>query len=80
LNLICVQKLPGETVVAKWEAAQQWGFDGIELRGRGSLNDNDGGHVTPSVARQALDSAHGGAPEEGASFRHRNELPWLQGR
>jgi sugar phosphate isomerase/epimerase len=38
MNLICVQEqhLPGDTVVAKWEAAQQWGFDGIELRGRGN--------------------------------------------
>jgi sugar phosphate isomerase/epimerase len=37
MNLICVQEqhLPGETVIAKWEAAQAWGFDGIELRGTG---------------------------------------------
>jgi len=37
MNLICVQEqhLPGDTVLAKWEFAQAWGFDGIELRGKG---------------------------------------------
>jgi sugar phosphate isomerase/epimerase len=36
-NAICVQEqhLPGESVQEKWEVAQAWGFDGIELRGRG---------------------------------------------
>jgi sugar phosphate isomerase/epimerase len=37
MNPICVQEqhLPGDTVVAKWAAAQAWGFDGIELRAKG---------------------------------------------
>lgn len=36
-NPICVQEqvLPGDSLEAKWEAAVEWGFDGIELRGRG---------------------------------------------
>ncbi len=36
-NAICVQEqyLPGETMSEKWDAAQAWGYDGIELRGRG---------------------------------------------
>jgi len=36
-NAICVQEqyLPGDTMAEKWDAAQAWGFDGIELRGRG---------------------------------------------
>ena len=36
-NAICVQEqyLPGDTMSEKWDAAQEWGFDGIELRGRG---------------------------------------------
>ncbi|MFD3443678.1 sugar phosphate isomerase/epimerase family protein [Microbacteriaceae bacterium 4G12] len=34
---ICVQEqhLPGESMAEKWDVAQSWGFDGIELRGRG---------------------------------------------
>jgi sugar phosphate isomerase/epimerase len=37
-NPICVQEqhLPGDTMEEKWEAAQAWGFDGIELRGKGA--------------------------------------------
>ncbi len=36
-NAICVQEqhLPGSDLLEKWDAAQSWGFDGIELRGRG---------------------------------------------
>jgi sugar phosphate isomerase/epimerase len=36
-NQICVQEqhLPGDSVEEKWEAAQAWGYDGIELRGKG---------------------------------------------
>ena len=36
-NAICVQEqyLPGESMAEKWDVAQSWGFDGIELRGRG---------------------------------------------
>ncbi|MCU1424436.1 MAG: hypothetical protein JWM51_727 [Microbacteriaceae bacterium] len=36
-NAICVQEqyLPGATMAQKWEAARSWGFDGIELRGKG---------------------------------------------
>jgi sugar phosphate isomerase/epimerase len=36
-NAILVQEqhLPGDTLAEKWEAAQAWGFDGIELRGQG---------------------------------------------
>ncbi|RZS66432.1 sugar phosphate isomerase/epimerase [Agromyces ramosus] len=37
LNAICVQEqvLEGDTLEQKWEIAQAWGFDGIELRGGG---------------------------------------------
>ena len=37
MNPICVQEqhLPGDTVLDKWRHARDWGFDGIELRGRG---------------------------------------------
>ena len=37
-NAICVQEqhLPGDSMEAKWDTAQAWGFDGIELRGRGN--------------------------------------------
>ncbi|MHA7285574.1 sugar phosphate isomerase/epimerase family protein [Arthrobacter sp. MDT3-44] len=37
-NQICVQEqhLPGTNMAEKWEAAQSWGFDGIELRGAGN--------------------------------------------
>jgi sugar phosphate isomerase/epimerase len=31
------QLLPGDTLLAKWEFAQEAGFDGIELRGRGDF-------------------------------------------
>ncbi len=36
-NPICVQEqyLPGSSMEEKWDVAQSWGFDGIELRGRG---------------------------------------------
>jgi len=36
-NPIAVQEqhLPGDTMLEKWDIAQAWGFDGIELRGRG---------------------------------------------
>lgn len=36
-NMICVQEqvLPGDSLEAKWEVAQAWGYDGIELRGQG---------------------------------------------
>lgn len=55
LNMICVQEqvLPGDSLEAKWDVAQEWGYDGIELRGRG-----DGGFVArlPELRRAA---AHG---------------------
>lgn len=37
-NAICVQEnnVEGDTLEEKWERAASWGFDGIELRGRGS--------------------------------------------
>jgi len=37
VNAICVQEqvLEGDSLEQKWELAQSWGFDGIELRGRG---------------------------------------------
>jgi sugar phosphate isomerase/epimerase len=37
MNDICVQEqhLPGASMEAKWDIAQSWGFDGIELRGSG---------------------------------------------
>jgi sugar phosphate isomerase/epimerase len=37
INAICVQEqyLPGDSMEEKWDVAQAWGFDGIELRGRG---------------------------------------------
>ncbi|GAA4973416.1 sugar phosphate isomerase/epimerase family protein [Kineococcus glutinatus] len=36
-NAICVQEqhLPGRDLLEKWETAQAWGFDGIELRSAG---------------------------------------------
>lgn len=39
MNLITVQEqhLPGDTLEEKFEAAQTWGFDGIELRSKGDL-------------------------------------------
>lgn len=33
--LVQEQHLPGESMAEKWDVAQSWGFDGIELRGRG---------------------------------------------
>ena len=37
VNAILVQEqyLPGDRMLDKWDIAQSWGFDGIELRGRG---------------------------------------------
>ncbi|GAA1960048.1 sugar phosphate isomerase/epimerase family protein [Microbacterium deminutum] len=37
MNAVCVQEqvLWGDTLEAKWELAQSWGFDGIELRAQG---------------------------------------------
>lgn len=37
-NAVCVQEqyLPGATMTDKWDVAQSWGFDGIELRGKGA--------------------------------------------
>lgn len=37
MNTICVQEqvIEGLTLEQKWDVAQSWGFDGIELRGRG---------------------------------------------
>jgi sugar phosphate isomerase/epimerase len=37
VNAVCVQEqvLAGDTLESKWDLAQSWGFDGIELRGRG---------------------------------------------
>lgn len=32
------QLLPGDTLQAKWEFAQQAGYDAIELRGKGDLH------------------------------------------
>ena len=32
------QLLPGDTLQAKWEFAQQAGYDAIELRGKGGLH------------------------------------------
>ncbi|WP_248761217.1 sugar phosphate isomerase/epimerase family protein [Pseudarthrobacter sp. SSS035] len=39
MNMICVQEqhLPGESMEEKWDIAQEWGFDGIELRGKGDF-------------------------------------------
>jgi len=36
-NAICVQEqyLPGDSMEEKWDVAQSWGYDGIELRGKG---------------------------------------------
>jgi sugar phosphate isomerase/epimerase len=36
-SAICLQEqcLPGESLEEKWDVAQAWGYDGIELRGRG---------------------------------------------
>jgi sugar phosphate isomerase/epimerase len=36
-NAICVQEqhLPGDSMEERWDVAQSWGYDGIELRGRG---------------------------------------------
>ena len=46
--------------------ARQWLLPVCAETWDGYLNDINGGHVTPAVARQALDAAHGGAPEEGS--------------
>jgi D-aminopeptidase len=46
--------------------ARQWLLPVCAETWDGYLNDINGGHVTPSVAREALDAAHGGAPEEGS--------------
>jgi sugar phosphate isomerase/epimerase len=37
VNAICVQEqhIPGDSLEEKWDIAAGWGFDGIELRGRG---------------------------------------------
>jgi sugar phosphate isomerase/epimerase len=35
--LVQEQHLPGSTLQEKWEAAQKYGYDGIELRGQGDL-------------------------------------------
>lgn len=37
MNAICIQEqvLDAPTMEHKWDVAQSWGFDGIELRGRG---------------------------------------------
>ena len=39
MNSILVQEqhLPGRTLQEKWDAAQRYGYDGIELRGQGDL-------------------------------------------
>ena len=46
--------------------ARQWLLPVCAETWDGYLNDINGGHVTPAVVRQALDAAHGGAPEEGS--------------
>jgi D-aminopeptidase len=46
--------------------ARQWLLPVCAETWDGYLNDINGGHVTPAVARQALDAARGGAPEEGS--------------
>lgn len=46
--------------------ARQWLLPVCAETWDGYLNDINGGHVTPAVVRQALDSAHGGAIEEGS--------------
>lgn len=46
--------------------ARQWLLPVCAETWDGYLNDINGGHVTPAVARQALDTAHGGALEEGS--------------
>lgn len=46
--------------------AKQWLLPVCAETWDGYLNDINGGHVTPAVARQALDAAHGGAIEEGS--------------
>lgn len=37
MNPICVQEqyVPGDSLEQKWDLAQSWGFEGIELRGKG---------------------------------------------
>lgn len=37
MNPICVQEqyVPGDSLEEKWDLAQAWGFEGIELRGKG---------------------------------------------
>ncbi|MGC5221624.1 sugar phosphate isomerase/epimerase family protein [Micromonospora sp. DT81.3] len=37
INAVCVQEqvLKGDTLEEKWDLAQSWGYDGIELRGQG---------------------------------------------
>jgi len=53
-NAVCVQEqyLSGETMIQKWDLAQSWGFDGIELRGRG-----DGAFIARLPALRAAASA-----------------------
>ncbi|MGH3642220.1 MAG: P1 family peptidase [Mycobacterium sp.] len=46
--------------------ARQWLLPVCAETWDGYLNDINGGHVTPAVARQALDAAHSGALEEGS--------------
>lgn len=46
--------------------ARQWLLPVCAETWDGYLNDINGRHVTPAVTRQALDAAHGGAPEEGS--------------
>ena len=46
--------------------ARQWLLPVCAETWDGYLNDINGGHVTPAVARQALDAARSGAPEEGS--------------
>ncbi|MGY4647216.1 DmpA family aminopeptidase [Mycobacterium sp. URHB0021] len=46
--------------------ARQWLLPVCAETWDGYLNDINGGHVTPAVARQALDAAGGGALEEGS--------------
>jgi len=48
------------------QLARQWLLPVCAETWDGYLNDINGGHVTPAVARHALDAAHGGALEEGS--------------
>lgn len=55
MNAVCVQEqvIDAPTLIEKWEVAQSWGFDGIELRGRG------GGEFAARLPELERAAAHG---------------------